>query len=72
MVTQINRLRPAFAVVCGDLVDEFPDKDDDRRRRQALNSSTQPSNSGTTGRDLVDELVGKDDGPLPARSFVAT
>jgi len=39
---EVNRLRPAFAIVCGDLVDEFPQEEEgrktnpDKRRRQII------------------------------------
>lgn len=35
-VEEVNRLRPAFAIVCGDMIDEFPGEEnvDERQRRR--------------------------------------
>lgn len=39
-VDEVNRLRPAFAIVCGDMIDEFPDEEN-VDEKQRLSRSTE-------------------------------
>lgn len=53
-VREINRLRPAFAIVCGDLVDEFPSGERGREKTSDLERRTQQEKDFKEAMNSID------------------